>query len=795
MKNTIKYISLGLVSVMALSACSDSFLEDKKNYDNVTGVVYNNIEGANARLNDLYGWCLPQVADLTTGTNYLSVSIGNNDIAGGSTEEYSGFTDFTNPQKALSSMNVTNGVPDYFMGTHNNIQNAVYGRIRNINDFIEGIKAGTLSEEDKNIMLGQAYFFRAWCYYNLVKWYGGVPIVTEVLEPTVENFTPRSNARTCIEFMCNDLDQSAKLLAAKTMNGGWPDSDWGRITTGTALALKGRVLLMWCSPLFNRTNNKSRWESAYTMMKQELDSINACGYGLYSSGSNVNGSDFAKQFLSDGINPEAVFVALHNNIVADGSDIQRNNNWERSIRPKNTGGSGKTAGLALIELFPMADGKMPDLTNLATLKTGSRTYANTYSHLERSQYTYDESAPYMNRDPRFYRTFAFPGFRWAYQGDATQADANNPSYNGGKNYVLWNYVWFVDQKDEADIESGNSYAADNLLGSKAGVYVRKKSDDLDVNGSPLYNYDPIASQHFYSGAPLIELRYAEVLLNLAEVACGAGKLEEAVGYLKQIRARAGYTAANNYGLQEDLTSNQAACMSAILYERQIEFAYEGKRFDDMRRWMLFDGGTMTEPQADVDAEQVTLPDSWKVTGWGGNTCTWLGFTPWNGQRRERVEFRTADKFGIGGTTYNSDPFLVYYQKVINDSLATKIKAEHTGDSNWTNDSVDKYIAKTYNTYEMAKKYRVDAVDFKKADINTQLTNLKTWYNTNLVTTYKLGDSRDSQKNALYNAFRPKYYFLGLSQGAMNKNSGLQQTCGWKDYSKGGANGTFDPLAE
>ena len=795
MKNTIKYISLGLVSVMVLSACSDSFLEDKKNYDNVTGVVYNNIEGANARLNDLYGWCLPQVADLTTGTNYLSVSIGNNDIAGGSTEEYSGFTDFTNPQKALSSMNVTNGVPDYFMGTHNNIQNAVYGRIRNINDFIEGIKAGTLSEEDKNIMLGQAYFFRAWCYYNLVKWYGGVPIVTEVLEPTVENFTPRSNARTCIEFMCNDLDQSAKLLADKTMNGGWTDSDWGRITTGTALALKGRVLLMWCSPLFNRTNNKSRWESAYTMMKQELDSINACGYGLYSSGSNVNGSDFAKQFLSDGINPEAVFVALHNNIVADGSDIQRNNNWERAIRPKNTGGSGKTAGLALVELFPMADGKMPDLTNLPTLETGSRTYANTYSHLERSQYTYDESAPYMNRDPRFYRTFAFPGFRWAYQGDATQSDANNPSYDGGKNYVLWNYVWFVDQNDEGNIESGNSYAADNLLGSKAGVYVRKKSDDLDVNGSPLYNYDPIASQHFYSGAPLIELRYAEVLLNLAEVACGAGKLEEAVDYLKQIRARAGYTAANNYGLQEDLTINQATCMSAILYERQIEFAYEGKRFDDMRRWMLFDGGTMTEPQADVDAEQVTLPDSWKVTGWGGNTCTWLGFTPWNGQRRERVEFRTADKFGIGGTTYNSDPFLVYYQKVINDSLATKIKAEHTGDSNWTNDSVDKYIAKTYNTYEMAKKYRVDAVDFKKADINTQLTNLKTWYNTNLVTTYKLGDSRDSQKNALYNAFRPKYYFLGLSQGAMNKNSGLQQTCGWKDYSKGGANGTFDPLAE
>ena len=753
MKTTIKYISFGLVSVMALSACSDSFLEDKKNYDNVTAEVYNHIEGANARLNDLYGWCLPQVADLSTGTNYLSVSIGNNDIAGGATEEYSGFTDFTNPQIALSSMSGTNGVPDYFMGAHNNIQNSVYGRIRNINDFIKGVTNSTLSDENKNVMLGQAYFFRAWCYYNLVKWYGGVPIVTEVLEPVKENITPRSKAKACIEFICNDLDQSAKLLADKTMSGGWTGSDWGRVTTGTALALKGRVLLLWCSPLFNRKNDNSRWQSAYTQMKQELDSINKCGYGLYSSGSNVNGSDFAKQFLSNGINPEAVFVALYNNIVADGSDIQRNNSWERAIRPKNTGGSGKTASLSLIELFPMADGKMPDLSGLPALETGSRTYASTYSKLARSQYAYDEKAPFMNRDPRFYRTFAFPGFRWAYQGDPTQADANNPSYDGGKNYVLWNYVWYVDKNDQGNIESGNSYAADNLLGNKAGVYVRKKSDDLDVNGSPLYNYDPIASQHFYSGAPLIELRYAEVLLNLAEVACGAGDVTAALGYLNQVRQRAGVpdrTTADFIG------DEQAACMSAILYERQIEFAYEGKRFDDMRRWMLFDGGTMTEPeetQAVVDKEKGTIPNSWKVTGWGGNTCTWLGFTPWNGQRRERVEFRTADQFGVGGTTFDSDPLV------------------------------------------KAGVARPDGVNFSQADINMQLTTLKTWYETNLVTSYKLGDSRDSQKNALYNAFRPKYYFLGLSQGAQSHNPGLPQTIGWADYNNAGANGTFDPLAE
>ena len=748
MKRVIKYFSFGLVSVLALSACSDQFLEDKKNYDNVTPDVYNYIEGANARLNDIYSWCLPQIANLSEATNYLSVSIGADDIAGKSTEEYTGFSDFVNPEIELTSMSGTNPVPDYFMGAHNNIQNSIYGRIRNINDFIIGITGSTLTEEQKNLMLGQAYFFRAWCYYNLVKWYGGVPIVTQVLDPLEENYTERSTTKATIDFIISDLDNSAKLLAEKTMSGGWTGEDYGRITTGTALALKGRTLLLWASPLFNRSNDKSRWENAYKLMKQELDSINSCGYGLYQTVNNVNGSDFAGQFLTQGVNPEAVFVVLYNNISGDGLDNQKNNSWERAIRPSNTGGSGKRAGLALIEMFPMADGKMPNLAALSDPSSiPARTYKNTYSKLERSKYQYDETAPFMNRDPRFYRTFALPGFRWAFSGDATVRDAHNPSYNGGKDYVLWNYVWYVSLDDQGNPESGNSYGADNLLGSKQSVYIRKKSDDLDVNTSPLYQYvgsDTKGAAPFYSAAPLIEMRYAEVLLNLAEVACGAGHLDEAVGYLRQIRERAGYSAETNYGLQDNLAADEATCMSAILYERQIEFAYEGKRFDDMRRWMLFDGGTGA-----VDGQ----PSTWKLTGWGGNTCTWLGFTPFNGQRRENIEFRTGNQFGVGTTQWDGDPLL------------------------------------------KAGVERPAGVNFNHPDTEDQLAALKLWYNTNLVTQYKMGDGRDSQHNAEYITFRPKYYLLGLSSGAQSHNKKLPQTIGWQDYNNGGAPGTFDPLAE
>ena len=63
-----------------------------------------------------------------------------------------------------------------------------------------------------------------------------------------------------------------------------------------------------------------------------------------------------------------------------------------------------------------------------------------------------------------------------------------------------------------------------------------------MNPSTLYQCDALTLKgagQFFSSAPLIEMRYAAVLLNLAEAACGAGQMTEAVGYLKQIRQRAG----------------------------------------------------------------------------------------------------------------------------------------------------------------------------------------------------------------------------------------------------------------
>ena len=733
MKNqNIRLFSLLALAAVALSSCSDSFLQEKKNYDNVNVDIYNYYEGCNARVSDVYSWCLP---DVTSGANWKYNCTGGADDQSKSTEEYSGFSVFVNPDAELSVMG-GNSVPDYFHYSSNNIQASVWGRIRNINDVIQGIEGGSLPQEEKDMFLGQVYFFRAWCFYQLVKWYGGVPIIDWVDEPVEGTQYPRSSASACIEFILEDLEKSATMLEASTLDGGWRSADnWGRITTGAALALKGRVLLLWASPLFNRTGDESRWINAYNQMSADLAKIQKCGYGLYEA-SGANGAAFAALF-SLTRSSEAVFQTCYNTIQS--GDTQKNSTWERSIRPKNASGSGLNPSAMIVDMFPMADGRRPSS-------------CNTYSKLQASDYAYNPNFPFMDRDPRFYRTFAFPGVRWAYSGDATSADPNNPSYNKGLDYELWNYVWYTTADDRDNIESGNNYGAENLLANVKGMYVRKRSDDADVNPSPLYSWaaSTTVSGFTYSAAPYIEIRYAEVLLNLAEAAAGAGKMGEAVELLRQIRRRVGYT--GDCGLDANLSSDQAACLSAVLYERQIELAFEGKRFDDLRRWMLFDGG------ANV-SEINGAPSTWALTGWGGNTCTYLGFKPLNGQRRENMEFRVSEetvKQGLGGTTINDDP-LVF----------------------------------ELNDQEISRPAAIDL----RYDLADQCNKMKNFYSEFLVRKTKKGDSYTSDHMEEYMHFFAKYYFLGLPQAAQASDGGLEQTIGWEDYNKGGANGTFDPLAD
>ena len=729
--------------VAALTACSDTFLEEKKNYGNFDNTtVYSDYNGANERIASLYYWLLPTSGSGDgNGTNAPNdwTSVGNADRWAKSTEEYGGFSIFVNPGEEIT-YNASVANFDYFYVANDTY--SPWGHIRNCNDVIEGVSGSSLSEQQKNELLGQAYFFRAYVYSHLVRIYGGVPIVDYVQDPVLGKdgdgsklIIPRKSAKECMDFICQDLDRAASMLPTRWENEA---TNFGRVTSGLAQALKGRMLLYYASPVFNRADEAARWDSAYVACKKAVELLNQGRFGLTyaTNGGETNAANWARTWTdytgSDGEVNEAVFITLHNtkDNVSGQPDYGKYNRWEHAIRPHNTNGAGGlTPTSEMIDLFPMADGKRPSQSSIL----------------------YDKTKFWLNRDPRFYRTFAFPGEEWQFsQGSVDLTDPAlqgiiYPGLTNGARYQLWSYMYNDNGDDLTKVTTSSGYWPDLVAGSadkvnSHSVYVRKRSDDLHLHNVPFYVYINSSSNpkgFLKCAAPLISVRYAEVLLNFAEAAAGANHPDEALAALQQIRARVGYTAEQNYGLPTGLT-DRASLIAAILYERQIELAYEGKRYEDMHRWMLFDGG---QGQADLKA-------SWALTGFGGNTCQWLGVTPLNGQKRHNIVLYCK-------TPSASDPAAAARPAALTlDEPMTRNSA--TGE--YANEKVQA-LAEWYDTY------------LERKDVNA-----------------------DGNDDALTIQYRPTYYFLGLRQNAMQTNPTLLQTVGWHDLGRN-ADGTFDPLAD
>ena len=184
MKKINKYGSIALLTITAaiFTGCSDQFLEDKKLYGSFNGTtIYENYESADNRIAYLYYIMLPSAtggSDLTGSMGDMP-STGTSDQYSKCTEEYGGISGLMNPNSPLDYETVT----DYF-----NLDNnySPWVRIRECNDMIEGvIGSESLTERQKQLLLGQAFFFRAWRYYLMVMMYGGVPVsYTHLTLPT-----------------------------------------------------------------------------------------------------------------------------------------------------------------------------------------------------------------------------------------------------------------------------------------------------------------------------------------------------------------------------------------------------------------------------------------------------------------------------------------------------------------------------------------------------------------------------------------------------------------------------------
>lgn len=421
--------------------------------------------------------------------------------------------------------------PDAVSITNGGLGNWDYGRIRLINQALLDVETGSLSTAEKNSILGQAYFLRAYIYFSMVSTYGGVPYIKIPQDRYIDDLdVSRNSTKECFDFMVQDLDQAIATLPKKIA----PSSgNWGKIDGNFALAFKAKVMLYKSSPQFNPTNpwDNAYWTEAYAINKLAYNELKAQDFKLVDNYSNIALADK---------NTEVVFSVINKfpNKAA---------NWDNGTRPGSLsrGPAGATPTWNLIKAFPMKDGKLYNDPSGAYYKTEEQ-FLKTY---------------WENRDPRFDKSILWNGKPFPVSG---KVDGYRQYTGLGVAPALDNFGINPNSTDKS--ENGNRYS---------GLFIAK-NNRLDLKQEQVEQYD----------TDYVLMRFAEVMLNYAEAANETGHAADALDILTQIRQRAGIAqgADGRYGIT---ATSRVDIRKAIMEERNVEFCFEGHRFNDLRRWRMF----------------------------------------------------------------------------------------------------------------------------------------------------------------------------------------------------------------
>lgn len=520
MRYTISY-KTGLLAVcilMLAAACSkngEKFLDQKQSGTLNEQVVFADSTLTMNYLNGLYA-SLGAYEKQTTLVNYGSLA----DACDEGELTWTGTTNYTagHNQAAIT--------PTYAWVT--NSWKAWFTSIRNASIYLQDVGRSPLSPDLKIRTKAEARALRAWYYFQLLRYFGGVPLNADTVynaESTISK--GRNTFEECVNYISTQLDTAATDLPVTSLA-----QDYGRITRGAALAIKARLLLYAASPWMNggydgadgftateeqkklvgyTTYDANRWKLAADAAKAVM---NMGIYSLYEDNATAPGYGFYKMFLLRQ-SAEPIFQ-LMTSTAADRRLCE--NYW---LAPSRSGAAGSFPSQQLADAFPMSNGK-----NITESASG-----------------YDPNNPYVNRDPRFYYTIMYNGCLFLDKASNTQKPV---------------YTYFMAATDGMGTTGYTT---------RTGYYCRKMCTN-DTYG----NTDRCI--------PVI--RYAEILLNFAEAQNEyEGPTTEVYQAVESIRRRAGLSP---YQLPVGLSKDEMR--TCIHNERQVELAYENMRFFDIRRWKI-----------------------------------------------------------------------------------------------------------------------------------------------------------------------------------------------------------------
>lgn len=420
---------------------------------------------------------------------------------------------------------------------------------------------------DLNKMKGEAHFLRAYMYTELVRGFGGVPIVDVI--HTLDNIEamkqPRNTVKECIEYIVKECELAESLLPTSVS-----EKELGRATKYAATALKARALLHIASPLYaDRTVNTlpiNQYDGDRTALYQAakeaaLTVINSGEFKLIDcrGGSNTEIANRYKTIITDKKNSEQIFSRQF------GMEGERNNlpiqhgpngyhNW-----------AGTTPTQDLVMAFEFEDGSLPEGMN----KVGDFTIGN----------------PYNGREPRFYASVGTDGNEW---GRPRPADAQGLDPTPlGRLQCGYYEVTNGDAQISIDLPDGTKVQFKGMNGIDT-----RQGPIEDWNGSWTGYYerkliDPtIDGQNYPQLVPWTYIRLAEMYLVAAEACIELNQLDEATVYLDAIRERIDLPATKQTLAIRKKGFTQTDMRQFLQHERRIELTYEESRYYDIRRWMI-----------------------------------------------------------------------------------------------------------------------------------------------------------------------------------------------------------------
>lgn len=534
-KNLTIVFALGFFTILLLNSCKKvtEFLDAPPGADYDENTVFSAMIETEKYVVNLYQYGMPSPFPIRIAENNLDAGVTSNTSFIGVTDEGEASETFASTQDwntaSVTPVTITSREDlRYFLRWRAiRIANILLERVDEVPDASLGYK---------NQVKGEALFIRAINNFEMLKRYGGFPIVNKRIVSFEESKIPRSNFEECVNTIIKDCDDAVTLLPKFDQLSNFK----GRVQRGAALALKARTLLYAASPLFNTATPPSSFGNA-------TDDKLIC-YGNYDVNRwklAADAADSAKTWCDDngyGLIDGNV-DSLKKPIVRVGRPVEGyyRTAWEVNDNKECILGNKIWTGAKGISAFPWQfflprSNYVPNAGGFWTAPSISLNFVRKYEKRNGTPQVWDAAGgndllqKYNDLDPRFCQTVCYVGSR------------------------LHNAV--------TSIQIGQGTPSDKSA-CKGGAWMLKfLPDALNVSQIP--------------HAPIF--RYNELLLNYAEALNESGQSSAALIPLNRIRQRS--------GMDSIKTTDKDLLRIRIRNERDIELAFEDHRLNDIRRWVV-----------------------------------------------------------------------------------------------------------------------------------------------------------------------------------------------------------------